>query len=68
MLVREAAASLGRGCSKVVGGLGGNFAVGIWRMSIEPIALMPALGELSPGSAVRAPVGWVRPLEAYVAQ
>ena len=27
------------GCCKVVGGLGGNFAVGIWRMSIWPIAL-----------------------------
>ena len=42
------------GCSNVVGGLGGNFAVGIWRMSIVPIALIPALGELSPsGSAIR---------------
>ena len=27
------------GRCKVVGGLGGNFAVGIWRMSIGPVAL-----------------------------
>ena len=43
------------GLLNVEGGLGGNFAVGIWRTSIIPIALVPAVGEVSiSGSAGRA--------------